>query len=144
MTDDLLRALLSNRRVLVGAVKAAEEELESCRQRCAEIEDLLDRARAILELDTRSSFLATRSRTLHEAMEAVLRAHPAGLTAREIAAEVNRRGLYARRDHRPLDSIQVHSRATAYNSLFMRDHGRIRLHGTGTQRDDGQPVTGGG
>jgi hypothetical protein len=142
MTDDLRRALLFNRRALVGAVDAAERELEGCRQRCAEIEDLLDRARAVLELDARPGLPSPRPRTLHEAMETVLRGHPAGLTAREIAAEVNRRALYARRDRRPLDSVQVHARATAYSSLFTRDQGRIRLHGTGSPRGDGQAVTG--
>lgn len=142
MTDDLRRALLSNRRALVGAVVAAEKELDACRQRCLEIEDLLSRARVVLELDSQQNLPSTRPRTLHEAMETVLRGHPDGLTAREIATEVNRRALYARRDRRPLDSVQVHARATAYNSMFARDQGRIRLHASGGRHDDGQPVTG--
>lgn len=63
--------------------------------------------------------------TLHAAMLKVIAGRPEGMTARELATEVNRRGLYKRRDGRALDAVQIRARAGQYSSLFARREGRI-------------------
>jgi hypothetical protein len=55
----------------------------------------------------------------------VIAGRPEGMTARELATEVNRRGLYKRRDGRALDAVQIRARAGQYSSLFARREGRI-------------------
>lgn len=65
--------------------------------------------------------------TLHEAMQDVL--HRAGepLTSREIADEINRRGLYERGDGAQLGASQVSARARNYPCLFARTAGNTRI-----------------
>jgi hypothetical protein len=47
---------------------------------------------------------------LHEAIETVLRDAGGPMHADDIAAEINRRGLYKRGDDRPLHGAQVRAR----------------------------------
>ena len=66
--------------------------------------------------------------TLHEAMREVLRTAPGRrLTPRELAEQVNRRGLYRMRDGRPVEVQQIHARATNYPQFFARDGDAIAL-----------------
>jgi hypothetical protein len=107
-------------------------ELADCQGRCGELEALLERARLVLDLDggsgPRSSY-----RTLHDAMALVLADRPAGLAAAEIAAEINRRGLYRRRDEGTVDAVEVHARASRYQGLFRRRDGKIALQPRGAR-----------
>lgn len=72
-----------------------------------------------------------RRSTLHSAMTAILRDAGAGwLTAHEIAAAINSRSLYRRRDGGPVTAAQVRARAARYPALFdarADGSGRIRL-----------------
>ena len=52
------------------------------------------------------------------------------MAARELADEVNRTGLYQKRDGSPVDIGQIHSRAQSYDRLFVRAGGGIRLRET--------------
>lgn len=65
---------------------------------------------------------------LHEAIDAVLADRQAGMTARELADEINRRGLYARADGQPVPSVQISARVgnKTYRDRYRRDYaGRI-------------------
>ncbi len=48
--------------------------------------------------------------TLHEAIELVLREAGRPMHVRDIAAEIDRRGLFHRNDRRPLPANQIHAR----------------------------------
>lgn len=63
--------------------------------------------------------------TLHEAIATVLQ-HGAK-SAREIADEINRRGLYRRKDGRDLPASQVSARVSRYRVWFDRNSGLISL-----------------
>jgi hypothetical protein len=65
-------------------------------------------------------------RTLHEAMKEVLADHDRR-SASEIASEINRLGLYARGDGRPVPASQISARANKYRNLFVRAGGKICL-----------------
>jgi hypothetical protein len=67
---------------------------------------------------------------LHEAIDTVLADRPVGMYAREIADEINRRGLYTRGDGEPLPMKQIYSRISneTYRDRYRRDEaGRICL-----------------
>lgn len=69
---------------------------------------------------------------LHEAMQDVLRQAGISLTARQIADEIERRGLYFRGDGQPPPPKQVSARFNNYRHLFYRTaDGRIGLLGDG-------------
>lgn len=60
--------------------------------------------------------------TLHEAMRKVLQTAPARrMLAAEIAAHIDRRGLYKMRDGRPVEAQQIHARVGHYPEMFDRD-----------------------
>jgi hypothetical protein len=50
-------------------------------------------------------------------------------TARQIADEINARGLYKRRDGAAVDLGQIHARVHAYDRMFNRGDGGITLAG---------------
>lgn len=56
--------------------------------------------------------------TLHEAIEKVLREESAALTFTEIAKLVNKRGLYVRKDGKPVPASQISARVKNYPHLF--------------------------
>ena len=62
---------------------------------------------------------------LHEAIIIVLRERGRAMTAQEIADEINRRGLYKRKNGTPLPADQVRRRVTKreYAHLFDYDYG---------------------
>lgn len=69
---------------------------------------------------------------LHEAMQAVLRQAGIPLTTRQIADEIERRGLYFRGDGQPPPPKQVNARFNNYRHLFYRSpDGRIGSLGDG-------------
>jgi hypothetical protein len=65
-------------------------------------------------------------RTLHEAMELVLRevSHPE-MPAKEIARILNERGLYRMKDGRPVRYQQCAARASKYTNLFTLRPGNL-------------------
>ncbi|MDT0181457.1 winged helix-turn-helix domain-containing protein [Microbacterium sp. ARD31] len=65
--------------------------------------------------------------TLHLAIEEVLTRAGRPLTPRQIADEVNRRGLYVRGDGTPLPAGQVSARVRKYPALFVATSGGIWL-----------------
>ena len=66
--------------------------------------------------------------TLHDALARVLReSGNEGLTARELADAVNRRGLYQKRDGSPVEVNQVQARVNNYGSIFEKDGSVVRL-----------------
>ena len=66
--------------------------------------------------------------TLHEAMRKVLQSAPGRrMLAADLAAAIDRRGLYKMRDGRPVEAQQIHARVGHYGHLFERDGQGIRL-----------------
>lgn len=71
--------------------------------------------------------------TLHAAMAQVLEHSPGKRRrAADLAAEINRQGLYRMRDGRPVEPQQVHARVGHYSHLFAREDTFIRLLGEPT------------
>jgi hypothetical protein len=60
----------------------------------------------------------SRKLTLHQSIVEVLTVARRPLTSREVADEVNRRGLYVRGDGKPLSASQVSARVRNYPGLF--------------------------
>ncbi len=66
--------------------------------------------------------------TLHEELAVILRSRGnAWTTTMDLAAEVNRRGRYEKRDDSDVTAFQVHGRARRYSRMFARDGSRVRL-----------------
>ena len=66
--------------------------------------------------------------TLHEAMRKVLQSAPGRrMLAADLAAAIDRRGLYKMRDGRPVEAQQIHARVGHYGHMFERDGQGIRL-----------------
>jgi hypothetical protein len=126
--NELEKALASNRVAIEQSLPDAERELAECRARCQELEETIRRARLIMGGQVSPALgSADRPKNMREAMVMILREYPAGLKAPEIAAELERRDWYRRRDGRPADAGQVHSYAHDFPQWFVRDSGRIRL-----------------
>jgi hypothetical protein len=71
---------------------------------------------------------APRSMTLHDAMVQVLASAPVGMMrAGDLAAEINRLGLYRMRDGRPVEIQQIHARVNNYGHLFAKEGTFIKL-----------------
>jgi len=64
---------------------------------------------------------------LHNAIEKVLLQHRRPMKASEIAAEVNKQGLYQRGDLQPVPSSQIHARVKNYPAMFKKENGLISL-----------------
>lgn len=66
---------------------------------------------------------------LHEAIELVLADAGRPLHVSDIAAEISRRGLYERRDGRPIPTNQIHARIAKplYRDRFEVADGVVRL-----------------
>jgi hypothetical protein len=67
---------------------------------------------------------------LQEAIDAVLADRPAGMSTRELADEIQRRGLYLKGDGQPASPGQVNARVgnKTYRDRYRKDHlGRICL-----------------
>lgn len=72
----------------------------------------------------------------HAAMAEVLRTAPQyQMRPVDLAAEINRRGLYTMRDGRPIETQQIHARAGNYPDMFERNGPFIRLREAWRTRD---------
>ncbi len=123
---DRLRGALDEKRAGVeAALREAEAELAALQERQAELLGLIARARAMLgEPHTPDPERAT----LHEAIALLLREQGnRWMTVNELAAEVNRRVLYRKRDGTAVEPNQIHARTKAYQSRFEKDGPRVRL-----------------
>ena len=67
------------------------------------------------------------SMTLHEAIKVVLKEAGRPMSTREIAAELNKRGLYAKKDGTEITDFQVHGRTKNYPKLFRREGTTVHL-----------------
>ena len=118
---------------LEAGLAAAEAELEELDARRGELLQLIARARAALGLTAVPPAVpeaggGERGLTLHEALAQVLREHGnEWMTVRELAAEVNTRGLYRKRDGSPVEANQVHARAKNYAAMFEKNGPKVRL-----------------
>src|SRR5690625_1022449 len=65
--------------------------------------------------------------TLHEAIEMILQETGRPMSSKEIAATVNKRSLYSRRDGLPVSASQITARVGNYENLFSKDLGKIKL-----------------
>lgn len=65
--------------------------------------------------------------TLHEAIIQILKENNRPMTTSEIAAEVNDRRLYKRKDGLPLEPSQIAARINKYLHLFKRLEDKIWL-----------------
>lgn len=125
-----LELLLEGQRASIeSAMAEAEAELLSLRSREAELIHLIRRARVALgQQDIDVSDTSQRPRTtLHDAMALVLREQGAPMSGKDLADEINRRGLYRQKDGSPVPLNQVHARANNYRDLFAKEGRRIGL-----------------
>jgi hypothetical protein len=65
--------------------------------------------------------------TLHDAIAMVLSEHNTQLHPDNVAAEVNRRKLYTRRDGLPVKKNQIQARVSNHREMFTRENGLIGL-----------------
>jgi hypothetical protein len=68
---------------------------------------------------------------LHEAMIVILREHGGTMRSDRLAAVLNERGLYRKRDGSPISDWQVRARARQKPLLFVRDGMSVSLVGQG-------------
>jgi hypothetical protein len=132
MSERLRRAVDATREELVEAIAEAEAELVNLQAREQEVMALIGEARRLLGnadgLSLAGSIVPERPRTLHDAMQLVLRASGEdGLTGRELKNAINQQKLYRRRDGAPVEVNQIHARANNYPRMFEKRGGRIRL-----------------
>lgn len=127
---DLSQALEDTRPILENALTEAENELAQLRQREAELEALIARARAALGIEPAPSTVAQHQErlTLHAAIERVLQENNnRWMHVRELADAINEEQLYEKRDKSPVEPNQIHARTRNYEHLFDKDGPRIRL-----------------
>lgn len=65
--------------------------------------------------------------TLHQEMLELIRTASSPLSSSDIAAEVNKRNLYRRKDNKPVPAGQIRARANNYSKLFELDGPLISL-----------------
>ncbi len=65
--------------------------------------------------------------TLHEAIVRVLQTKGKSMTTQEIADELNRNGLYSKRDGSTITTFQIHGRTRNYCHLFHREGSTVSL-----------------
>jgi hypothetical protein len=122
---ELAQALAKSREIIESALAEARAELAALDARRAELEALIAQGEATLSGGQPP--VSTSVMTLHEALELVLRESRAPMTARQLADEVNDRGLYRKRDGTPVEVNQIHARTSNYDSIFDKDGALIKL-----------------
>src|SRR5437868_3786180 len=115
-------ALERSRQMIQEALTQARVELETVETRRRELLDQISQAESIVggsppapPAETPPAHADGGQLTLHEALARVLEdAGNEGMTARELADTVNRRGLYRKRDGSSVEVNQVHARINNY------------------------------
>lgn len=122
--QDELRMDLESLRAKSESLHAAAASTD---RRVAMLEGLLDLAASSAD----GPLVITKGeipRTLHEAMAEVLRTAPERMMrAGDLAAAIERRGLYRMRDGRPVEAQQIHARVGHYGTLFTKEGTFIKL-----------------
>ena len=107
----------------------ARAELRELRARQERIEVLIAKAEAALGIPNIEGDVEGR-KTLHAALEQVLQENDnRWMTVRELSDEINRRGLYRKKDGSTVEPNQVHARTKNYDGVFEKDGSRVRLRG---------------
>ncbi len=65
--------------------------------------------------------------TLHEAIKQIILQNGRPMTTKEIALELNEKGLYKKEDDSKITDYQVHGRTKNYPLLFNRDGAIVSL-----------------
>lgn len=78
--------------------------------------------------------------TLHEAIVRILKEKNRWMSTKEIAIEVNRSGLYVKRDGSEVTPFQIHGRTRNYGHLFKRNGSLVGLVEWDKQDDPGNTV----
>jgi hypothetical protein len=122
-------ALEANRPAIEAALADAQAELAQLNERKRELEQLISRGKAALgETLVVASPPVPGRMTLHEALQLILSENGnEWMTVKDLAAEVNDRSLYQKRDGSPVEPNQIHARAKNYPALFEKDGPRVRL-----------------
>jgi hypothetical protein len=137
----LERALEAGRVDIEAGLVAAEKELSELREREGQLEALIARAKAALGAEPEPGLTESKRLTLHEAIELVLQGNGnRWTTVRELASEVNRRGLYRKRDGSRVEANQIHARTKNYEALFEKDGPRVRMRpSASSNRNEARP-----
>lgn len=104
-----------------AALERARKELAGWERRCEELREEIKQAEAWLGLDEDHDAIELREgqMTLHVAMETILKEWgPTRIT--KLADEIDRRGLYRRKDGKPAGAHQIHARVHNYPDRFER------------------------
>jgi hypothetical protein len=130
--EDLSRLATLYRHDLEADLAAARQLLVKSRARCHENERRVEMFEALLALGSSGSKSGTEADagklTLHAAMRKVIEESPVKMMrASDIAAEIERRGLYRMRDGRPVEAQQIHARVGHYPKDFGREGTFIKL-----------------
>ena len=65
--------------------------------------------------------------TLHEAIKQILQDKGQSMTTNEIANELNKKGLYQKKDGTEISDFQVHGRTKSYPNIFNRNGAIVSL-----------------
>jgi hypothetical protein len=127
MSDQLKEALAMSQTAIEAGLNDARAELETLHARQIELEALIARGEAALGTGTAESEDEGRF-TLHVALERILRENDnRWMTVQELSDEVNRRGLYQKKDGSAIEPNQVHARTKNYRKLFEKHGPQVRL-----------------
>ena len=129
LEDDLADVVSRHEEELRSRIDRDRRLLEEQRAEAAQIERRLAAEEWLLESSAdQSPTRQTLPLTAHGAMAEVLRTAPQHkMRPVDLAAEINRRGLYRMRDGRPLETQQIHARMGDYPDMFERDGAFIKL-----------------
>lgn len=126
---DLSKILEDSRPAIQAGLEHAEQELAALDARRQELTLLIARAKAALGDSPPTPPPLTGERlTLHQALELVLGERDnQWMTVHELAAEINERQLYTKRDRSNVDPSQIHARTNKYPHMFEKNGPNIRI-----------------
>lgn len=127
---DIREVVTANVDEIRGDLDRTRVALRHARSEVSELERRVASFEGLLELIDQTSVTSGdgSGMTLHAAMVHVLRSSPDGmLRAGDLAAEIDRSGLYKMRDGRPVESQQIHARVGNYPHLFTKVGTFIKL-----------------
>jgi hypothetical protein len=116
--SELESALERSRELINAALTEARRELAALDARKAELEALIAQGEAALR-GAQAPAIQDAALTLHDALQRILRENGnRPMPVRQLADEVNQRGLYRTRDGAPVEVSQVHARTSNYDKVF--------------------------
>ncbi|MEY2553272.1 MAG: hypothetical protein QOC57_1132 [Ilumatobacteraceae bacterium] len=127
MTDPLEDNLDEASRLIAETLATARAELDAVEQRRAQLIALIARTETMQDA-LRPDRSSSRQMTLHEALAFLIKEGSNRWVAiKDLAAAVNERRLYRKKDGSPVDVNQVHARINNYEYLFEKNGSRVRL-----------------